>query len=206
MIGKITNVAIALLLASCATPGVYISKVDTKTEVLHFVVPNGSTVAHQASSTDIQIVEYLPTGQSLQRWTDMLTVLIMDRNTAPSIDTFFDRMTDTFRLGCAVEPIVFAPVRSMDGSYPAGTQTVICGRSKKFGSGSVVIYKMIEGKYGFYQVQRAWNFPPATKSADILFTQAMRDSAAERLAPVRVCDRALEGDTCLVPPTMARTP
>jgi hypothetical protein len=119
----------------------------------------------------------------------MLTVLIMARDTAPDIDAFFQRMTNTFQAGCDIEPVVETPVRFLDGPYQAGTQTAICGKSKQFGSGNVVIYKMIQGTHGFYQVQRAWNFPPVARSKDIPLTQAMRDSAAERLALVHLCDR-----------------
>jgi hypothetical protein len=52
---------------------------------------------------------------------------------------------------------------------------------------------MIEGKNGFYQVQRAWNFPATARSQDITLTTAMRDSAIERLAAVHLCDRQASG-------------
>jgi hypothetical protein len=170
--------------------------VDTGSEAIHVVVPEGSKIGFQANRPGIQIVEYVPENQSVEHWTDMLTVLIMARDTASDIDAFFRRMTNTFHLGCEVEPIVEAPTRFLDGPYPAGIQTAICGKSKQFGSGTGVVYKMIQGVHGFYQVQRAWNFPSAVRSQDIPLTKAMRDSAAERLALVHLCDRQNPGQQC----------
>jgi len=170
--------------------------VDTGSEAIHFVVPEGSRIGFQAYRPGIQIMEYVPENQSVEHWTDMLTVLIMARDTAPDIDAFFQRMTNTFHSGCTVEPIVEAPTRFLDGHYQAGIQTAICGKSKQFGTGTVVVYKMIQGAHGFYQVQRAWNFPPVARSLDIPLTKAMRDSAAGRLALVHLCDRQNPGQQC----------
>jgi hypothetical protein len=170
--------------------------VDTGSEAVHFIVPEGSKIGFQANRPGIQIMEYVPVDQSVQHWTDMLTVLIMARDTAPDIDAFFQRMTNAFHVGCDVEPLIEAPTRFLDGGYPAGVQTAICGKSKQFGIGSIVIYKMIQGKNGFYQVQRAWNFPAAARSQDITLTTAMRDSATERLAAVHLCDRQAPDQQC----------
>jgi hypothetical protein len=48
---------------------------------------------------------------------------------------------------------------------------------------------MIQGEHGFYQVQRAWDFPPTGRSEDIPLTQVMRDSAQARLATMHICNR-----------------
>ena len=170
--------------------------VDTGSEVIHFIVPEGSKKAFQANRPGFQIVEYVPETQSIEQWTDMLTVLIIERSTAPDIDAFLDRMTNTFHLGCAIESIVEAPVRFLDGQYPAGIQVAICGKSKKFGTANVVMYKMIQGSRGFYQVQRAWNFPAVVRSQDVPLTTAMRDGAMEQLAPVHLCDRQAPSQNC----------
>ena len=170
--------------------------VDTGPELLHVIVPEGSKIGYQANRPGLQIREYVPERESVEHWTNMLTVLIMARSSAPDIGAFFDRMANTFQIGCAVAAIVEPPVRYSDGPYPAGTQTATCGRSVQFGTGSAVIYKMIQGEHGFYQVQRAWNFPPADRSEDIKLTQSMRDGAAARLSDVHLCDRQKPAQTC----------
>ncbi len=170
--------------------------VDTGSEVLHIIVPDGSKIGFQANRPGIQIVEYVPENQSVKQWTDMLTVVITDRQTAPDIDAFFKRMTDTFHVGCDVEPIVEKPTRFLDGPYPAGFQIAICGKSRQYGYGQVVIYKMIQGAKGFFQVQRAWRFPPVAKSEDLSLTEAMRNSAMERLAAMYLCDRQAPDNRC----------
>jgi hypothetical protein len=170
--------------------------VDTGSEVLHVVVPDGSKIGFQANRPGMQIVEYVPLDQSVKQWTDMLTVVIADRQAAPDIDAFFKRMTDTFHVGCDVEPIVEKPTRFLDGPYPAGLQAAICGKGRQNGYGQVVIYKMIQGTKGFFQVQRAWRFPPAAKSEDLPLTEAMRKSATERLAAVYLCDREVPDNRC----------
>ena len=172
------------------------SPVDTGSEILHFIAPDGSKIGYQANRPGLQITEYVPEHESVERWTNMLTVLIMARSSAPDIDAFFARMSYTFQIACAVGAVVEPPVRFFDGAYPAGMQTATCGKSVQFGSGNATIYKMIQGEHGFYQVQRAWNFPPTDRSEDIKLTQKMRDSARARLDDVHLCHRQKPGQIC----------
>jgi hypothetical protein len=156
--------------------------VDTGAEAIRFPVPARWKLVHQAARPNIEVSEYLPEQQALAHWSDMITVIVAARGAATDINAFFDRMTYTFQVGCVVEAIVDAPVYSSGGQHPAGTQVAICGRSRQFGTANVVVYKMIEGSSGFYQVQRAWNFPPVARSQDVEFSQAMRDNAEALLA------------------------
>ena len=57
--------------------------VDTGSESIHFIVPNGSKIGSQASRPGIQVREYVPNDQSVDNWTDMLTVVVMSREAAP---------------------------------------------------------------------------------------------------------------------------
>jgi len=187
------------LLAGCAGRVIDLDgapPVDTGSEALHILVPEGSKMAFQENRPRVQIREYVPRNQSTDRWSEMLTVLVMDREVAPDIETVFQRMTAAFKAGCAVDPVIQDPRRFFEGPYPAGIQTVVCGKSRQFGYGEVVVYKLIQGTKGFFQVQRAWRFPPAASSGDLTVTPDMAGKAADSLAGVYLCDRQNPDDRC----------
>ena len=170
--------------------------IDTGPEKLHLIVPEGSKIGYSSSRPGIQIVEYVPANQSVEHWTDMITVVIMERQTAPDLDALFQRMTDTFARGCDVEASIPPPTRFLDGKYPAGIQSALCGKTKKFGQGEAVVYKAIQGTAAFFQVQRAWRFPPVARSQDLPLTKEMIEAALSRLDTVHVCDSRVPGQQC----------
>ncbi|WP_225766762.1 hypothetical protein [Inquilinus sp. Marseille-Q2685] len=169
---------------------------DTKSEYMKFTVPTDSKIGYEAYNSSLHIVEYIKNNESVHKWTAMITLLALNRSSHSDIDEFFRTASDRLRSGCAVEAIVESPRRFVDGPHPAGMQTAICGRTKSFGQGEILIYKMIEGKYGFYQLQYAWRVPPVADSREITLPEQARKGAAELLAQAHLCDREQPRPEC----------
>lgn len=165
-------------------------------EVIRFSVPEGWKLGWEDAVPGTHLAEYVPEGQTVHHWTDMLTIVVLTPDTKRPINAMFQAMTRQWQSGCAVAPIVSAPAISTEGGRPAGLQTAMCGRTKNFGSGEVIIVKMVESSRGFVQVQRAWRFPAVARSQDLPLTQAMRDEAMERLRLLGFCTQQYPGHKC----------
>jgi hypothetical protein len=196
--------AIALIVASlgCADPHLIevnaqnVGAGNPNAEKLHLVLPEGYKVGYSNSNSNMRIFEYVPEGQSIEQWTTMTTVIVMALHTAPDIDALLQAMSETFVRGCEVRAVVSQPKRFLDVGYPAGTQSVICGKTRRFGQGEALFYKAMQGKTGFFLVQQAWRFPPAANSRDIPLTAEMTKSAHARLADVHLCPSRAPGENC----------
>ncbi|MGK9171276.1 hypothetical protein KXR53_33605 [Inquilinus limosus] len=170
--------------------------IDTKSEYIKHTIPSESKKGYEAHNSSLHIIEYVKLHESVDRWTAMITILIQNRSSYVDIDDFFKKAPDKLRAGCAVEPIVESPMRFFDGPYPAGIQTAICGRTKQFGQAEMLMLKIIEGKYGFYQMQYAWRIPPVADSRAIILPEQARKGAMETLAQAHVCDREQPRPEC----------
>jgi hypothetical protein len=177
-------IGITLLLLA-ATPAV--AQRDGR-EQLHVDIPEGMHEVHRDGNQVLQIIEHIPSGQTVDRWTDMVTVLIFAPQAVASLDDRLQKLPAALTDRCAVAPKIFEPVRFEDGGLPAAVLSVVCGKSKRFGLAEVFISKIIHGAQSHYEVQRAWRFPAATSSDDVPLTQEMVESAKALMKTVYVCD------------------
>lgn len=170
--------------------------VDTGSEKLYYLVPEGTKIGFRDHKPEMDIVEYVPEDQSVEQWTDMITVMVFPRPSGFTLDAFFQNMSEGFVEGCEVEALVRDPKRFPDGTYPAGTQAAFCGKTIRFGQGEALIYKAILGAKALYVVQRAWRFPPSDQSRYLPITEDMLVSAIERLETVHLCDSEIASERC----------
>ncbi|WP_343715022.1 hypothetical protein [Inquilinus sp.] len=182
-------------LSSPSPPGM--ARKDRMAELLFVPIPQGWVLANRGTTPEMILSEYVPAGQTVDRWSDMITVMTIDRQAAPSLAVLVQRLDQRFRsgAGCAVAPLVEPPTFRSDGPYPFAVQAVICGRTENGGMGEYMAHRVIEGRDAYYDVQRSWRLPPAT-SANLPVTAKMRDEAIGLLQAVGVCDNRLPDRKC----------
>ncbi|MBW8728944.1 MAG: hypothetical protein JF625_27830 [Inquilinus limosus] len=171
---------------------------DRMAELLQVPIPQGWVLASRSATPEMILSEYVPAGQTADQWADMITVMTIDRRTAPSLAVLAQRLDQRFRsgAGCAVTPIVESPTVRSDDPYPYAVQAVLCGRTERWGKGEYMAHRVIEGRDAYYDVQRSRRLPPATASAELPVTAEMRDEAIALLSAVGVCDNRLPDRRC----------
>jgi hypothetical protein len=171
---------------------------DRMAEMLQVSIPPGWIPASRGATPEMILSEYVPAGQTTDRWTDMIAVMTIPRRAAPSLAVLVQRLDHRFRsgAGCAVAPIVEPPMVRSDGFYPYAAQAVLCGRTEQWGKGEYMVHRLIEGRDAYYDIQRSWRLPPAATSADLPVTAEMRDEAIGFLWTAAVCDNRLPGRKC----------
>ncbi|MGO1077268.1 hypothetical protein [Inquilinus sp. CA228] len=171
---------------------------DRMAEMLQVPIPQGWILANRGPMPGMILSEYVPAGQTVDRWTDMIAVMTIDRRAAPSLAVLAERLDQRFRAGpgCAVAPLVEPPTVRSDGPYPYAAQAVLCGRTERWGKGEYMVHRMIEGRDAYYDIQRSWRLPPAATSADLPVTAEMRDEAIGFLWTAAVCDNRLPDRKC----------
>ena len=131
----------------------------TEGETLQMTLPEGYEKGFSDGNAQQQIVEFVPIGQSVQDWQELLTVQVFyGLNTVPArqfAQTLMDRAADSCA-GAAGNLIRNEP----ENGYDVSLFMVSCP-----GDGAEVrpewtIFKGIAGKDSFYLVHKAWAYRP----------------------------------------------
>jgi hypothetical protein len=144
-------------------------------EHLQATLPAHWVVAHTVKTLQLDALEMVPEGQSRAHWTDMLTIVWIDRAVYHNLTDQAAALVQTFQKRCAAPAVETGPDWMEDGAYHATMQTLRCARSPE-GFGHVMMVKTIKGHDAYYQAQRAWRLP-----ADDVTVPASAMDAATRL-------------------------
>lgn len=96
---------------------------DRMAEMLQAPIPPGWILANRGATPEMILSEYVPAGQTMDRWTGMIAVMTIDRRAVSSLAVLAQRLDRRFRsgAGCAVAPMVEPATVRSDGPAPAPT-------------------------------------------------------------------------------------
>lgn len=152
-------------------------------------LPKGWKIASSDSTIQgFSIQEFIPSDETLDAWTDMVTVLIYRGAGGAPLGAFFDFREKVYRDRCASVPIIGKRQEISENGYPGGVQVLACARTKSWHKAEAMVYKTLKGKDAAYQVQRAWRLPPSDNPNAIGVTKDMLDGGTAYLRKVFVCD------------------
>jgi hypothetical protein len=169
-------------------------------EHLEIALPPHWVVAQTVRTLQLDAIEMVPDGQSRARWTDMLTIVWIDRAMYHNLSDQSAALTQTFEKRCAGRAAATAPEWTDDGPYHLTMQTLRCARSPE-GFAHVMIVKTIKGHDAYYQVQRAWRLP----AGDVAVAGDAAAAAARLLAGAHLVAVAAPTLTERLPPPGAAT-
>jgi hypothetical protein len=154
-------------------------------ENLLVTMPDGYKVGFRDRNGQRLISEMVPSGESVENWTEMLTVQIFyDMKSTP--EQFRQRMTKLWADKC--KGAQSNPVgQGNERGYPVAVWIQICPKNPDTGKTEFTILKAIGGKDSFYVVQKAFRFKP-DKAQIQQWSRFLRD--------VYVCDTRVAGRAC----------
>jgi hypothetical protein len=205
---KARALAIVVLLAGCATPPVASSRPGSAVapaagvasaagERLIVRPPPGWHLAFTDDKPEVLLEEHVPDGQSVDNWTDMVTVITFRGFTREPLAFFANALAHSAVGGCEKRPSIGRPQEgAQEGGYPVMFQIVACPKTKRWGSAEVFMAKTIKGREATYQVQRAWRMPPRESVQELQLAKEELERASAYLATTYVCDTRVPSTPC----------
>jgi hypothetical protein len=154
------------------------SRAQLRDENLLVAVPKGFEKGYENGNARSSIMEFVPTGQTVEHWDEMLTVQIVRGNAIGSIPAFRARANALYASAC--EGATSTGIREgTENGYAFAFWLDDCPLNKKSGTPERAFIKAIAGNDSLYIVQRAY------RSA---LTKEQATGASTYLSGIRVCD------------------
>lgn len=169
---------------------------STYPNVTRIAIPEGWRVGSESHNAAMRVLEFVPPDQTVDRWTDMITIIVVYHRSAADLADYLSSMREHLPQGCEVPAVFNEQPRLTDHGYEAVTQTVACGKSKRFGKGEIMMQKVMMGQNAIFDVQRAWRFAATQRSEDLPLSDAQRASGAAYLDTVWLCNVTVESPGC----------
>jgi hypothetical protein len=129
-------------------------------ENLLAAMPQGYKVGFQQKSGAKQITEMVPSGETVEGWTEMVTVQVFSGLKGVTPDQFRDRMVKLWSASCA-DAIAGPPTHAVENGYPIAFWMMTCPLNTQSGKPETTWFKAIQGHDSFYVVQKAFKFDPS---------------------------------------------
>jgi hypothetical protein len=154
-------------------------------ENLLVAMPEGYKVGWQDRKPDHLINEMVPAGQTVENWTEMVTVRIFfNRKSTP--DAYRAQLEKAWTAACPKtmsQPVAQGPERG----YAAAVWMQVCFDNPQTGKPEHTFFKAIAGNDSFYVVEKAFKYAPAREEV-VKWTRYLKD--------VAVCDSRLPDRAC----------
>ncbi len=103
--------------------------------------------------------DWLPEGQSLEDWTDRMTLQVVPGLAGEPPPDFLDRMANLRAESCVnmfATEVESAPVNG----FPVGFRIIACTRDKRTDMGDVKLVRVVSGEQALYVIQRTFRVAP----------------------------------------------
>jgi len=155
-------------------------------ENLITTAPPGYRVGFQDKNGQRQMVEWVPDGETVENWTEMVTVQIFYHvKMAP--DAFMQDLAKRWMASCPGSPDAHTIANVVENGYPSLVWLLDCPKNPATGKPEITWFKAVQGNDSFYVVQKAFKFGPSKE-------QITRWVAY--LKSVHVCDSRLADRPC----------
>jgi hypothetical protein len=176
----------AIVLISCAT-AVVLGQPVIEAENLLFSPPKDFKIGYQAMHDGRLITEWVPAPETVQDWTQMLTVQIF-RGATVDAATFLQDVGKRYMNDC---PGTTAKGKSIYtgqvNGYVVSMLLLQCPTNPHTGKPETTAFRVIKGKDALYSVQRAWRAVPSDQDVA---------NVMQALAKVTVCDTRTPEHPC----------
>ncbi|GIX26187.1 MAG: hypothetical protein KatS3mg123_0068 [Burkholderiales bacterium] len=156
--------------------------------------PPGWKLSLSLTWPDLRMLEYLPSGQTLEAWQDRLTVQSFPRLRDVSLERYLDSIGQQARRVCDQVQVTGIGSGTLNG-YPTADMGLYCTRFVESGQGEITLFRVVQGVEGLYVVQRAWRVTPFSLAAPPLRLEVIAQWA-EYLRSITVCHPAVPAHPC----------
>lgn len=176
----------AVLLAAVVSAPAAWAQTQGPDERFYMAVPEGWVQAAKTEGPQMDVITYLPQGQEVAAWTDMLTVQVYHSATGRPLEAWYEMSRQSYRDGCA-DVRLGDLQKGMSNKYPSAFWVLACTTNTATGQGETAFFRLIQGRDALYLAQRAWRTPPFTKDAGPNLTQDEQREAVTALQRFGVC-------------------
>ncbi len=127
-------------------------------EILLVRVPPGYKVGYRINRGNMAMDEMVPKEQTVEDWTEMVTVQIFHAVKAPP-EKFRDTLRQRWVAGCPGGSGADV-VSDTENGYPVLIWLLDCPKNPQSGKPEITWFKAIAGNDSFYLVQKAFKFKP----------------------------------------------
>jgi hypothetical protein len=173
----------AMLLIACATAASAQSLINA--ENLLFSPPKDFKVGYQSSHDNRQITEWIPAAETVDNWTQMLTVQVF-RPAAVDGGRFLQDVGKRYMDACPGTNAKGIFTGQING-YTVSMLLLKCPKNSATGKPETTAFRVIKGNDALCSVQRAWRSVPETQELD---------NVMHALAKVTVCDTRTPDHPC----------
>lgn len=155
-------------------------------ENLLLTMPDGYKVGFSTKKNNMVMTEMVPAAETVEGWTEMVTVQIFLGTKDTSPGQFKTRMEGMWRNACAnasSQPVADAA----DNGYPASVWLMSCPLNAKTGKPEITWFKAIQGNDSFYVVQKAFKFEPSNEQVMTWTGYLKKVSVCDSRLPDRAC-------------------
>lgn len=174
--------ALAALLCLGAAP----SQAQLKGENLLVAPPAGFKVGFRDSRNGMNIMEWVPVAETVQNWTEMVTVQIFLKRGDIDPAQFLGTLQEQWRGACkGTQPASIASDKV--NGYAGAAMLLRCPLLPSTGKPETAMFRAVQGKDSFYLVQRAVRAAGSPEQIERL---------RKYLADVSVCDAGSRVHAC----------
>ncbi len=155
-------------------------------ENLITTAPAGYHVGFRNKSDDGLITEWVPAGETVENWTEMVTVQVF-YHLKVSPEAFMSNLEARWQRGCPGADRAMPILNAVENGYPTLVWLLSCPQNPASGKVEITWFKAMQGNDSFYVVQKAFKFAPSKQ-------QVTR--WVGYLKAVHVCDSRLPDRAC----------
>lgn len=151
-------------------------------------MPEGYKIGFQNKAGGVLITEMVPAGETVENWTEMVTVQILFGNKIPPVrfEANIKKLWAASCSGSSAHPIFSGDERG----YPVALWFLSCPLNKQTGKPEHTWMKAIGGNDSLYVVQKAFKFMPSKEQIDRWMQYLKKAAVCDTRRPDRSCPAA----------------
>ncbi|WP_120498214.1 hypothetical protein [Kiloniella sp. EL199] len=126
----------------------------------------------QAQSTT---AEWLPPGQDVNNWKDMITVQVFPGWADGDVVSFLDELAAIYKQNCEVSGAT-PPLKDQVNGFPTGFRLINCTRDLTRNTGEVALFRATVGQNALYLIQHVFRVPEFEIGAQPVTNEAMKQA------------------------------
>jgi hypothetical protein len=154
-------------------------------ENLLFSPPKDFKVGYQSNRDNRLMTEFVPAAETVEDWTQMLTVQIY-RGATVDAATFLQAVGKRYMDACAGTTAKGVYTGQVNG-YVVSMLLLKCPMNPATGKPETTAFRVIKGKDALYSVQRAWRAVPSDQELDVVMHALARVTVCDTRAPEHPC-------------------
>jgi len=182
MIARIFLIVIVFLVS--AAPSCF--SAQFRDENLLQSIPPGYKIDHQIKKGNMILMEMVPEGESVKKWTEMITTNIYLGLKTVTLESYRAEMEQMW--GAVCKGSQFGQItKGKENGYPFSLWYQICPMNLSTGKPEYTWFKAIKGNDSFYVVQKAFKFKPP---------EQQQNKMIQYFRSVTVCDARRKDRPC----------